>query len=655
MARQYGRFDDVVIGPGLLTTDGGFVATTTTDSTSLARVLRSSFARTAGSFGAEFVFWGDGAMLATIGLAAPAAPMTLELGDTPSSIGWRLHSGEIRIGGAVVVSGLPAIAKGEIVGVQLFFSAGGPTYTARFFRGETQVAEVNLSTTTWHYAVSLASAVAGELNVAVNAGQWPPRSAAARSGWPLQEVVIPIVRIADFQWLSGPGDSPAHTRYEARLSGDGIDIVQALGFWPWRDAVAPRQGGAQMTVHDPDGALAGADYFEAPVSIRSVPRKGTLAEAEEIARFVVDGIEAIADGLLRVRLRDAHDALDEPVNSAVFLPYVPALAWQPQPVVIGAVASAPLLSANSDGTVGFVADAPLADIDLVMDRGDILEPGTWSLAPGGQQVLLESPPLGPVLADVSSVGAGMAPSTLAEALHAVFSRRGFGAWEIADAEAIDAASGHTGIGYYLGSEVRSLRQVRDALLASYCASAWQDAEGVLRFVRLVDPDTVSPELDLQPALLDGDMTWVYDDAPNLSRRMGYRPNAQQMSAGDFVTDLVDVPMSRRAELMQPFRGIVYSSVPMHPRYDAADRREPVPSGFWLRDDAQREIDRVCMLYAVERRFYAWTGELAQELRVGQVVRVVYDRYGLEAGRNMLVVSIQRNRAARRATIRLWGA
>lgn len=654
MTRQYARFDSVTIGPGLVATDGGLVLTTAVDSTSLARAARSTFTRSGGRYGCEFVFWGDASLLASVGLVAAGAPLNAEVGVSADTIGWRFSSGEVRRANVVMASGLPAVVKGDILGVE-FVETAGPVYAVRFSLNGTQVAEVLLTGAIWHYAVSMASAVAGELSCAVNAGQWPARGSAARSGWAAPTSAPPIVRLADRHWMTAPGDDPAHTRYEGRIIDDGIETMQHLGFWPWRDAVAPRQGGAQVRLQDPDGALAGIDRFEALVALRTVSIDGSLADSEPLHWFAVDSIEAVADDVVRLALRDAHDALDEPVNSGVFLPFVPALAWRPQPVVIGAVASVPLLSANSDGTVGFLADSPVASVDVVLDRGDALEPGTWSLAPGDQQLLLESPPLGPVLADVSSIGADMTPATLSQALHAVCSRVRFSAWQQTDADAIDAATGYAGIGYYLGTAVQSARQVRDAMLASYAASAWQDSEGVMRIARLIDPETVDADLDLQRALLDGDLVWAYDDAPNLTRRMGYRPNAQTMSAGDFVTDTVDVPMSRRVELMQPFRGIVYSAVPMHPRYDAADRREAMPSMFWERADAQAEIDRICALYAEERRFYAWSGTLDQEVRPGHVARVTYDRYGLEAGRNLLIVSVQRNRATRRTTLRLWGA
>lgn len=657
MARQYARFDNATIGSGLVATDGGLVITTTLNSTSRSRMARSTFSLDGVGYGAEFVFWGDAtSLLASVGLVLAATGLNAEVGVAAGSVGWRLDSGEIRLSGTVVTSGLSPVGKGQIVGVQ-FVESPGFAYSVRFSVDGTNVAEITLPSKQWHFAVSLASATAGQLSAAVNAGQWPARGAAAAAGW--QAALAPVLTqfYADRHWLSATTDNPANTRYEGAIVDEGLEELQRVGFWPWADAVSPRPTGGQVRIHDPDGRLIGLDASQASVLVKTVDRDGTLASATTVSRFMVDTIEVLDDGYVRLRLRDPHDALDEPLNAAVFLPYVPALAWKAQPVVIGACASVPLLAANSDGSVGFLADSALGHVDLVMDRGDPLESGTWSLTSDGQQLFLDSPPLGPVLADVTTIaGSSMTPATLSQTLHRIFSRVGFAAWSKTDTDAIDTATGYAGVGVYIGSEARSARQVRDQVLGWYCASTWQSATGVMRTVRLIAPEAVAAVSELQAAQLDSDLVWAYDQAPNLSRRMGYRPNAQTMGSADFVTDVVDVPMSRRAELMQAFRGVVYSAVALHARYDAADRRDPVPSGFWRREDAQAEIDRVCGLYAVERRFYTWTGRLTTGLpAIGDVVTVYYPAYGMDAGRKLLVVALQPNRATGRVMIRFWGA
>lgn len=656
MSRQYARFSPAPIGTGLATTDSGLVVTTTLAALDIQRAARSDIAHSSGEHGAEFTFWGESSLVAAVGLVQPGASLSAAVGSVAGSVGWRLDIGKVYLNGAEQVSGLPVPLKGEIIGVR-FYEAPGAQFYAEFFYGSTlihsQLVEAGAS---WHFAVSMASPNAAELFVAVNAGQWPALTAAARAGWQPLPASVGTVFLSDVHYLSAPTDDHSNRRYEGIIGASGFDMLSEVGFWPWADAVSPRGGSAQFTVHDAAGLLDLLVGEDIAVAVKQVDAHSPLASATQIGRFVLDSIEPENDGRKRVRLRDAHDDLDEPVNPGVFLPSIPQLAWQPQPLAIGAVASVPLLPANSDGTVGFLADAPVASVAAVLDRGDALETGTWSLT-SGNQLLLESPPLGPVVADLSTIGAGMAPATLQQALHQVFSRVRKSSWSSTDAAAIDTATGYAGIGYYVGGAVQSARQARDAMLTSYGASAYQSADGVLRFARLIDPDMATASIDLDGAFLGEDILVAPDNAPNLTRRMGYRPNAAPMSASDFVADLVDVPVQRRQELMGLYRGLVYSALPLATRYTAADRRNPMISFFWRAEDAQAEIDRICSLYAVDRNFYRWNLPAQPTLTLipGQIVRVTYPKYGLQAGRNMLVAGVQQNRSTGRLSIRLWGA
>lgn len=653
------RFATAPIGPDLLApSDGaGMLVTTAADALSLARIARSDVALDAGTAGAEFVFYGEAASVnARVGVVTPAASLAAALGADAGTIGWNLATGEVIGAGFVLASGLPTVDKGNIVGLLADFTAG----TLAFFHGATQVASVAMSAGERHFAVSLASTEAGDLVCAVNAGQWQALSAAAQAGWSAPDAAISTVRLSDLDWLSTTTDAPANTRWEGVIDAAGITTLAELGFWAWGGNASMQGDAAQCRVMDPDGlldALALGDASGVPVEMRQADADGSLASSTAVARFVLDRIEIEGDGHKRVLLRDAHDDLDLPLSRSQFLPNIPALAWRPMPVVIGAVASAPALLANSDGSVGFLADAPLAEVSTVMDRGDPMEAGTWSLDPNSQQLLLDSPPVGPVVADCSSIGAGMTPATLEQALRAVFGRIGKAAWSSADAAAIDTATGYAGLGYYAGDSV-SVRQALAGILPSYGAWWWQDADGVLRFARVTDPDAaVSEDFDLDWAELGSDLVAVPDLAPNLTRRMAYRPNARPLSASELVTDLVDVPVWRRQELMGLWRGVAYGGGTLASRYRRADTAAPFVSVFWRAQDAQTEIDRVVGLYAVERRFYVWhvAGDATFSLQPGQIGRITYPRYGLDAGRNVLVRSRQRNPITGETIITFWGA
>lgn len=660
MGGAYARFATNPIGPLLAVDNDGLIVGTTAVTDSTDRVARSTVANTAGTHGVEFAFWGDDPLSARIGVLRPTTTQASGLGVPADSVGWVLNTGEVFVGANVVASGLPIVDKGDIVGLRIDLSAG----TIAFYRGATLVHSraLPVAGSTWHFGVCLHTpGGAGKLFAAVNAGQWQAASDAALAGWRAAVAAVQTVRMADHDWLSAESDTPASARFEGIVDATGITTLAAIAFWPW-GGDAPAQGGAaRVRVLDADGVLdtlAQSDVTAVPVAVRLGTRDGTFAGSTAVARYVCAGIEIEDDGRKTLHLTDAHDDLDEPLNRGVFLPSIPSLAWRPQPVVIGAVASVPALPANSDGSVAFLTDAQLAYVESVLDRGDALEAGTWSLDPSSQQLLLEQPPVGPVTADCSSIGGAMQPATLEQFLREVFRRIGKAAWSSADAAAIDAATGYAGVGFFAGDAV-SVRAALAAVLPSYGAWWWQDGEGVLRFARIVDPAATAEgdlAFDLDAADLAQDLVYIADAAPNLTRRMAYRPNARVLTPSDLVTDLVDVPHARRVELTSQYRGLVYGAGALPTRYSHADTAAPFVSTFWYQADAQAEIDRVIALYATPRRLYRWSvrGDATLAPTPGQVGRITYPRYGLDAGKQVLVRAIERNPATGDVVLTLWG-
>lgn len=657
MARTYARWAASPIGLDLVVEDGGLTLATA-GGTTLAHLARSTIAHAEGTHGAEFVLWSDGSVQATIGIVTPAAPPVTEVGYA-NGIGWRIHAGQVVRNGSVVASGLPVPATGEVLGVRVVM--GSPA-VVQFFRGAAQVAQLEAVLAGGaHFAASLATDADSGLRCVVNAGQWQGLSPAVAAGWYAADAAAAALHLASEDYMTAATDVPANMPYLGALAGDGLATVASVSFWPWDNA--SRSGTAQLRVLDAGGVLDAAALGalrNQPVRVRQVSQGAALATAEPVARYVLDRIDIEDDGTKQLVLRDAHDDLDEPLNRAVFLPPQGAsIAWQSQPVIIGTVRSAPGISVNSDGSQQWLSDAPLASVGAVLDRGASIGAGDgYTLDAGGQQIVLTSPPVGPLVADVST-RADMAPAQLRQALGDVFGRIGKTAWSGADAEAIDTATGYAGIGFYAG-DTTTPREALAALLASYAADWWQDGDGVLRLTRLIDPDSVTDEdlaFELDWTELAADLVVMPDLAPNLSRRMAYQPNAAVLAASDLITDLVQLPPALRGQLTSAYRGQVYAGGPVAARYAHADTAEPMVSFFDRREDAQVEIDRIIALYAVPRFFYAGklTARPDLSIRPGQVGRITYHRYGLAGGRKVLVAGVTSNRVTGEHTLKFWGA
>lgn len=655
MADNFGRFAAVPIGPLLAARDGGLTLATTA-AANINRMAKSDVAQSTGTVGVEVAVWGDDPMAAVIGVVTAEAPLNSYPGATAAGVGWELGTGRVMLNGAAVASGLPIAKHGDIAGLRVVF--GTPT-RLQLYLGATQVHQRDITLAgPLHFAGALAASKAGGLCMVVNAGQWNARGPAALAGWKVATASGPVTRLSDADWLTAPGDLPANARYEG-LIAEGVNLISEINFWPWGGNPVTQTSAAECVVLDADGLLDGLALSGAsgmPVQIRSGSSAGMLADTAAVFRFTVDRIEINDDGSKTVHFRDAHDDLDETINRGVFMPNIAALAWKPQPVVIGAVASVPAMGANSDATAMFVADG-LVYADAVMDRGDLMEPCTFSLSPDGQQLIMKSPPVTPVVADLSSVGPGQRPATLQQAIADIMGRLGKTSWSAGDCAAVDAATGYAGVGYYAGNAITG-REAMNAILPSYGAACYQDATGVLRFTRVVAPEAFSgaPAFELTANDLAEDLLAVPDDAPNLTRRMAYRPNAQALAASDMVTDVVDVPQARRDELTGLFRAQVYGGGVLHQHYRRADAADPVLSLFWDAADAQSEIDRVVGIYRQQRFFYQVTvhGDQSLAPQPGQVGRLTYPRYGLEEGKAVLIRRVERNPATGDVVLTMWG-
>ncbi|PJJ96464.1 hypothetical protein CO615_10705 [Lysobacteraceae bacterium NML75-0749] len=653
----YARFSAAPIGAGLIAQNGVLV-TTSADSLDLHRAARLDIERNSGVCGVEFAFFGDDPLLASIGILPPGAPLTSAVGNASDAIGWRVHTGQLVMSGQVVASNLPIPTKGEVLGVQVDYNAR----KLRLYRGQTRIHERSLPAGAFVPAVSLSSTTAGGLSCALNAGQWQ-RATPAGTWTDASPAAALTLRLSDVDWLSAPNDAPANARYEAVIEDGGFDTLDALHFWPWGDA--PRAVAAASVrladAHGHSDALLAGDIVGLPVNVRAVTAEGALASATGVGRYVVSGLDVHDDMRRTLQMDDAHADLARPLNAGVFLPNIPQLAWQPQPLLIGAANSVPALPANSDASVLFVADTPLAHVSAVRDRGDAMEAGTWSLSPDGRQLLMQSPSLGPVVCDASSMGVSGGeprPAKLAEFLRECFARIGKAAWSAADAEAIDAASGYAGIGYASRALVDAWTVIT-AALTSYGAWVWRDGDGVLRFARVIAPESVPASAvvaTLDESDLLRDPVRVDDRAPALSRRMRYRPNGYIHGASDLVSDIVDVPPELRERLMSPAWGMVYDDAPLPALYRHADTAEPMMSLHWREQDAQAELSRVIGIYRKPRQSWRWElRDPALTLRPGQVVRATCRRYAeLATGRQLLVRAIQRNAITGDTVLTLWG-
>jgi len=277
----------------------------------------------------------------------------------------------------------------------------------------------------------------------------------------------------------------------------------------------------------------------------------------------------------------------------------------------------------------------------------------FSSAVPGQSVKLSAARLR-TLPDGNTLG-GRGPSLkLGRAIAEIMLRAGRDAtkWSRADVDAIDAATGYAGIDWYADSPI-SARDALIQLLDSYTATLFEDAAGVLRFVRLVAPETATITGTLTASEMIGDLVMSGGDAPNLSTQWGYIRNSKIMSETDWVTDFTNVPVSYRLPRQKLWQAVISTAVAVAKRYARALFADPAANCLGAQADVQTEADRVAGILAKPRYDYKCT-TAKTGFELGQVWAVTYPRYGLAAGKALMVMGIVENLDDDTRTVEFWG-
>lgn len=413
MTLQYATFDSITIGPSLATSDGGLVCTTLADALNKSRVARSSFGQTEGQHFVGFFFYGDNAGCpAVIGICKAAHSLSAELGSTATSVGWNLTTGEILVNGVATTSGIAAVGKENVVCLLLDLSSAALARVV-FFLDRNPVGEYSLGAVgdEWFYGVSMGSTVAGDLSCFHNSGQQDFYGDPLFSdGWVVSPDIPAPVRIATEDYLSRPDDALPNVRFEGCIGDGGLVVRRRLSFWPWGDEGVPISVG-DLQITDPAGdldVLLGSDFRDAPVSVLAVERGAALDSAETLGTFALERVEVLDDMSKRIVLRDKMIDLDVPVQRNIYPPSLPALAFRPIPLAFGACRSIPITPHDAAGLTGFLSELGVVAIGDVRDRGDILaaigSPPDYTFSYANERIVFEDSPLGPAVADVSSIG-----------------------------------------------------------------------------------------------------------------------------------------------------------------------------------------------------------------------------------------------------------
>mgnify|MGYP000311774915 CR=1 FL=1 len=135
--------------------------------------------------------------------------------------------------------------------------------------------------------------------------------------------------------------------------------------------------------------------------------------------------------------------------------------------------------------------------------------------------------------------------------------------------------------------------------------------------------------------------------------------AERHTDGEIVSGVPeDLATALQTEWGITVEGASSASEPVSSAYAAAISAPAKGLPIRLREHLQALANRIATLWRPTRNFYQLTAILdatdADALEPGDTVQLVWPRWGLDAGKNLLVVGVRSRFFSRRVELKLWG-
>lgn len=476
------------------------------------------------------------------------------------------------------------------------------------------------------------------------------------------------------------GGSPFEYHPGCIAADQDVEIDREGSCWPWGAAEQSKRG--QIVIVNADGQR---DYWRnwrwrgAEIILRRGREGDAYGSYQHYSTGRVDRLDPTDRSRLVIVEADPLSDLDRALQRREY----PAnhanaqAAARPRPIVIGRplycegiLQATGALHADArahevhDGFRDHAATGNLTQIDAVFDKGDVFDPPPtdWTYwPPSGQRrgFKLVNVPDGKIVCNpVAETVSGDVWEHVRNVAYMLYTR-GLGYWDgrlnLATLQALQDEAPYR-VAAYLREPITALEALR-VLLDGFTARLVPNRQGNLVVFRLREPDSKDVVVTLDQTSVKGRVPVpVRDQARGLTATLAGRQNNSPHGDSDLAGS---VSPALREELKSPWIVVRRAAIGiLHALYDHAISA-PL-KGTWLQDEADiwAEINRVCTLYRVPRHFYSLTAlltdQIADTLEPGSTVRLVWPRYGLAGGKNLLVAGVRSRFFSRTVNLKLWG-
>ncbi|TGE04624.1 hypothetical protein [Hymenobacter fodinae] len=394
---------------------------------------------------------------------------------------------------------------------------------------------------------------------------------------------------------------------------------------------------------------------------------------DDFATIFEGAIENIEgdDSRIILTLRDNRAKTDKPVSAGVYggtgnLDGDATLAGMQKPLCYGVVKNVAPVLVNYAMQVYQVHDGSIAAVDQVRDRGIVLDyagdfADITTASPGSSEyatqlsaglIRLGSTPAGQVTADVQGDNLnGFATSCTDIALRVLKTR--LGVYSLSSGDIDEGSFGRlaevlTGsAGLYIDADITG-SDVLDALL-NPAGAYWSFTRQGLLFAGAVTPPA---EATGAVRHIDAAGLRLQQTIPPAWRiKVGYAPAVVVQSENDLAGG---VDGNVQAFVTEPYRYVTYANETVRQKNNLASERV-FETNLATKADAEALLHRLVDIYSTKRMvFQVPVYKTLYRYFLGDVVRLRYDRYGLDEGKDFLVVGVSDNAATGQTVLTLWG-
>lgn len=398
----------------------------------------------------------------------------------------------------------------------------------------------------------------------------------------------------------------------------------------------------------------------------------TLSEFETLFSGTVETIAASIDEIV-LTIRDPAARLDVPIEANFYggtggLDGGDDLAGVAKPKGFGVCYNArpaPVDPVNGiyqlhDGAMNAVTEVRDSGVALSFDAdvADITTatPATGefatSLATGF--IKLGAPPVGAVTADFEGDAAGSYVETVADLFERIAVTHGpLAASEVDTAAlaAVDAAKPYVA-GYYTGDRRPGVSSILDSLMASVDGYWTFTRAGLVTAGLYVSPEAETASVTLTSVdIADGRLELLATPNPIWRQSVGYHRQWTQQSEGELASG---VSAEDRVLYGQPELLAADSNTSTKDVFRLAEELS-ISTLLAEEADAQTEATARLNRHRKVRRLYRFPAPRSLYLLdVGAVAGITHPRYGLEAGRNLLITGIEEDANGRDLIVTAWG-